>query len=150
MYKLTDELALVQTCDFFTPVCDDPYDFVQIACANALSDVWAMGGAPISALNLMMFPAKRLPSSVMRQILQGAQDKAQEAGVPIVGGHSIEDNEPKFGQSVNGIVHPNQIWKNRGARPGDVLVLTKPIGTGILTTAFKRKVIDESVVHKAI
>lgn len=150
VYKLTEDLAMVTTCDFFTPICDDPYQFGQIACANAMSDVWAMGARPIQALNLMMFPIRRLPQSVMLRILQGAQDKCQEAGVSILGGHTIEDNEPKFGQSVTGLVNPKEIWYNRGARVGDVLVLTKPIGTGILTTAYKRKLVDEETIERAI
>lgn len=138
VYKLSDEVALVQTLDFFTPIVDDPYMFGQIAAANALSDVYAMGGKPITALNIVGFPIKKLDPTILTKILHGAAAKVKEAGANIVGGHSIDDNEPKFGLSVTGVVHPDKIFKNCGARPGDVLILTKPIGVGIQTTAIKR------------
>ena len=135
--KLNDELALVQTVDFFTPIVDDPYTYGQIAAANALSDVYAMGGTPFSALNIVGFPRDLFPLEVLAAILQGGQDKAAEAGVPILGGHTISDQELKYGMAVTGLVHPQRILTNAGARPGDALVLTKPIGTGTLTTALK-------------
>jgi selenide,water dikinase len=138
VYKLTDELALVQTVDFFTPIVDDPYDFGQVAAANALSDVYAMGGTPVTVLNLVAFPITKLDRTILAEILRGAGDKVKEAGATLAGGHSIDDPEPKFGLSVTGIVHPQRILTNAGARPGDKLILTKPIGVGILTTAIKR------------
>ncbi len=137
-YKLTDEIALVQTVDYFTPVVDDPYMFGQIAAANALSDVYAMGAVPKTVMNIVGFPIKKLPQKVLADILCGAADKVKEAGAVIVGGHSIDDQEPKFGLACTGIAHPDKIYKNVGAQPGDVLVLTKPIGVGILTTGIKR------------
>ncbi len=144
VYKLSDDLALVQTLDFLTPVVDNPYDFGAIATANAISDVYAMGAKPINALNIVGFPVKSLSTEVLNQILQGAADKANEAGIKIVGGHSIEDNEPKFGMSVTGVIHPDKVIRNYGAKPGDALVLTKKIGTGILSTALKRGVISDA------
>ncbi len=137
VYRLSDEMALVQTVDFFTAVVDDPYQFGAIAAANAISDVYAMGGEPLLALNLVGFPLDSLPATVLSEILQGGADKAREAGVLIIGGHTIEDKEPKYGMAVTGTVHPERLVSNGGAQPGDVLVLTKPIGTGILTTAAK-------------
>lgn len=138
VYKLTDDIALIQTVDYFTPIVDDPYMFGQIAAANALSDVYAMGGVPKTVLNIVGFPIKKLPHEVLAQILKGASDKVDEAGAVIAGGHSIDDQEPKFGMSVTGIVHPDKIFRNVGAKPGDVLVLTKPIGVGIITTGIKQ------------
>ncbi|WP_274365491.1 selenide, water dikinase SelD [Paenibacillus thermotolerans] len=138
VYKLTDDLALVQTVDFFTPIVDDPYDFGQVASANALSDVYAMGGTPVTVLNLVAFPISKLDRSVLAEILRGASDKVREAGATLVGGHSIDDNEPKFGLAVTGTIHPDKVLTNAGVRPGDRLILTKPIGVGILTTAIKR------------
>jgi selenide, water dikinase len=138
VYQLTDEIALIQTLDYFTPIVDDPYMFGQIAAANALSDVYAMGGEPKTVLNIVGYPIKKLGSEILAQILNGAAAKVKEAGAITVGGHSIDDQEPKFGLSVTGIVHPSKVWKNVGALPGDVLVLTKPIGVGILTTGIKR------------
>ncbi len=139
IYKLTEDLALVQTVDYFTPIVDDPFQFGQIAAANALSDVYAMGGTPKTVLNIACFPIKKLGSEVLAQILAGAQSKVVEAGAVTVGGHSIDDQEPKFGLSVTGIVHPEKYWTNTGAKEGDVLVLTKPLGVGILTTGIKRQ-----------
>jgi cysteine desulfurase len=150
VYRLDDDRAIVQTVDFFTPVVDDPYQFGAIAAANALSDIYAMGGKPLFALNIVGFPSNRLPMSVLEQILNGANDKAAEAGIPIIGGHTVDDTEPKFGLSVCGLVHPGQIKSNAGAQPGDVLILTKPIGTGILTTALKRGLLDETLEKKLI
>jgi selenide, water dikinase len=141
VYQLTDSIALIQTVDFFTPIVDDPYMFGQITAANSLSDVYAMGGEPKTVLNIVAYPIKKLGAEVLSDILRGAADKVKEAGALTVGGHSIDDQEPKFGLSVTGIVHPDKIWKNVGAKPGDVLVLTKPIGVGIITTGIKRSVV---------
>ncbi len=138
VYKLRKDLAVVATLDFFTPVVDDPRDFGAIAAANSLSDIYAMGAKPLIALSILGFPTTKLPLSVMGEILRGGAEKAAEAGCPILGGHSIDDAEPKFGLSVVGTVHPDRILRNGGARPGDLLFLTKPLGSGILTTALKR------------
>jgi len=138
VYRLNSELALVQSVDFFTPVVDDPYTFGRIAAANALSDIYAMGADPITALNLVAFPVDKLPKQVLTDILRGGQDAAQEAGVAIIGGHSIDDDEPKYGLAVTGVVHPARVLRNSGARLGDSLVLTKPLGIGIISTAIKR------------
>lgn len=143
VYRLTDTIALIQTVDYFTPIVDDPYMFGQIAAANSLSDVYAMGGEPKTVLNIVGFPIKKLGADMLAEILRGAADKVKEAGAITVGGHSIDDQEPKFGLSVTGIVHPDKVWKNVGARPGDVLVLTKPIGVGILTTGIKRSAVNK-------
>lgn len=148
VYKISDDLALVQTVDFFTPVVDDPYQFGAIAAANSLSDIYAMGARPLFALNIVGFPEKRLPMSVLEKILKGATDKATEAGISIIGGHTVEDAEPKFGLAVTGQVHPKKIWTNSNARPGDVLILTKPIGLGILTTGMKRGLLSENTAEK--
>lgn len=146
MYKLNDTTALVQTVDFFTPIVDDPYDFGQIAAANAISDVYAMGGTPLTALNIVAFPIANLDKSILADILRGASDKLREANVTLVGGHSIDDQEPKFGLSVTGTVHPDKIQTNAGAKPGDQLILTKPIGVGIYTTSLKRGLLDEGEI----
>src|SRR4051812_46009600 len=138
VYRLADDLALVLTTDFFTPIVDRPYDFGAIAAANALSDVYAMGGEPLAALSIVGFPEELLPPEVLVEILRGASDKAGEAGIAIVGGHTIKAEEPIFGLAVVGRVHPREVLTNAGARPGDVLVLTKPLGLGIITTAAKR------------
>ena len=138
VYKLNEETALVQTVDYFTPVVDDPYMFGAIAAANALSDVYAMGGTPLTVLNIVGFPISKLDKKILADILRGGADKVREAGATILGGHSIDDTDPKFGMAVTGLVHPKQVWTNAGARPGDKLVLTKPIGVGIVTTAIKR------------
>jgi selenide,water dikinase len=137
IYKINDEFALVLTTDFFTPIVDSPYDFGAIAAANALSDVYAMGGKPLAALNLVGFPDQKLAATVLGDILRGAADKAAEAGIAIIGGHTIQTDEPIFGLAVVGSVHPAKAITNAGARPGDCLVLTKPIGLGIITTAAK-------------
>lgn len=150
VYQLRDDLALVQTVDFFTPIVDDPYDFGRIAAANALSDVYAMGGVPISALNIATFPIDTLDSSILERILEGGAAIAQQAGVAILGGHTIKDTEPKYGMAVVGTVDPRSIVTNANARPGDILVLTKPIGTGILSTALKRDAIDEAAMQEAV
>ncbi|GAX89976.1 selenophosphate synthetase [Effusibacillus lacus] len=138
VYKLTDDVAIVQTVDYFTPIVDDPYMFGAIAAANALSDVYAMGGKPLTVLNIVGFPVSKLDKKILAEILRGGADKVREAGAVIVGGHSIDDSDPKFGMAVTGIVHPEKVWTNAGACPGDKLVLTKPIGVGIVTTAIKR------------
>ncbi len=145
VYQITNDIALVQTLDFFTPIVDDPYNFGAIAATNALSDVYAMGAKPLFALNIVAFPEGTLPMSVLKEILQGAHDKAKEAGIGVLGGHTIEDPEPKYGMVVSGIVHPDKIIKNKGAKPGDVLVLTKPLGTGVISTAIKRGLVEESL-----
>jgi selenide,water dikinase len=137
VYKISDELALIQTVDFFTPIVDDPYGFGQIAAANALSDVYAMGGTPKTAMNLVAFPVKEMDLSVLRQIIQGGLDKLSEAGVVLIGGHSIEDTELKYGLSVTGFVHPARVLAKKNLQVGDRLVLTKPLGTGIVNTAIK-------------
>lgn len=150
VYKISDTIALVQTVDFFTPVVDDPYHFGAIAAANSLSDIYAMGAAPLFALNIVGFPEKRLPLSVLKEILKGAADKAAEAGIFILGGHTVEDSEPKFGLAVTGQVHPTKILTNSQAQPGDILILTKPIGLGILTTGLKRGLLDSATSKKII
>jgi len=150
VYKINDETALVHTIDFFTPIVDDPYHFGRIATANALSDIYAMGATPVFALNIVAFPVNRLPLSVLEQILNGANHTASEAGIAILGGHSIEDTEPKFGLAVTGLVHPKQIISNAGGQPEDMIILTKPIGTGILSTAMKRKMLDQKTENEAI
>lgn len=148
VYRLTDELAIVQTVDYITPVVDDPYAFGAIAAANALSDLYAKGAQPVTALNLVGYPVKTLPMSILGEILRGGADKVMEANASVVGGHSIEDNEPKYGLSVTGIVHPDKIIRKGGAKPGDLLVLTKPIGIGIITTGIDRGVVDEETIAK--
>ena len=145
VYLLREDLAIVQTLDFFTPIVDDPYQFGAVAAANALSDIYAMGAEPLFALNIVGFPEDTLPLEVLEQILKGAQDKAAEAGIPVLGGHTVEDPEPKFGMVVSGSIHPQKIIKNTGAKPGDQLVLTKPLGTGILSTALKRGMVDDDL-----
>ena len=142
VYRIDDNAAIIQTVDFFTPIVDDPYEFGAIAAANSLSDVYAMGGKALFALNVVGFPSNRLPLSVLEAILLGAQDKAAEAGIAIIGGHTVDDTEPKFGLAVTGIIHPDKIVANVGAQPGDALILTKPIGTGILSTALKRQLLS--------
>lgn len=138
VFRLRDDLAIVSTVDFFTPVVDDPYTYGQISAANALSDVYAMGGRPISALNIVCWPQSGLPGEMLSEILRGGSDKAREAGAIVVGGHSVADEEVKFGMAVTGVIDPRRIVRNVGARPGDVLLLSKALGTGILMTAFKR------------
>jgi selenide,water dikinase len=148
--RLDDGKLIIQTVDFFTPVVDDPYEFGQIAAANALSDIYAMGGKPLFALNIVGFPIKELPKSILTEILQGGADKAAEAGIPIVGGHSIDDKEPKYGLVVTGEVDEDKMWTNAGAQPEDVLLLTKPLGTGVIATAIKKRVAAEETIFAAI
>ena len=150
VYRLTDETALVATVDFFTPIVDDPYAFGQIAAANALSDVYAMGGRPLYALAIVAFPRDLLSTGMLAEIARGGIDKAAEAGCPVVGGHSIDDAEPKYGLAVTGVIHPAQVVRNVGARPGDVLFLTKPLGTGIIATAIKRGIAPDEVTQAAV
>ncbi len=150
VFKLTEELALVQTIDFFTPIVDDPYDFGRIAAANALSDVYAMGGRPLTAMNVVAFPLERLGPDVLRKILRGGADVVGRAGACIVGGHSIDDPEPKYGLAVTGIVHPDKMLTNAGAQPGDALVLTKPLGVGAISTARKRGQRDDDLLARGV
>jgi selenide,water dikinase len=150
VYKISDDLALILTVDFFTPIVDDPYLFGQIAAVNALSDVYAMGGKPLTAMNIMCFPPKKLDMSVLHDILLGGLDKIHEAGVTLVGGHSVEDDEPKYGLSVTGVIHPKKVLRNNGARPGDKLILTKAIGTGIVSTALKGGEAPEELLRRSI
>jgi selenium donor protein len=150
IYRISDELAIVQTLDFFTPIVDDAYAFGQIAAANALSDIYAMGATPLFALNIVGFPTSRLPMKTLENIIKGADNKAREAGISILGGHSVEDHEPKFGMVVTGKVHPNKILTNAGAKEEDLIILTKPIGTGILSTAMKRNLLSEQTTKKLI
>lgn len=138
VYKLNAETALVQTVDFFTPIVDDPYWYGQVAAANALSDIWAMGGRPLIALNIVCFPCS-LDLAILGEILRGGAEKVLEAGALLLGGHTVQDNEPKYGLAVTGIVHPDKVWSNVGAVPGDRLILTKPLGTGVISTAVKKE-----------
>src|SRR6188472_735121 len=147
---LRDDLAIVQTVDFFTPIVDDPYWFGRIAAANALSDVYAMGGDPVSALNLVAFPLETLGPAVLREILRGGADAVAAAGASIVGGHSIDDPEPKYGLAVTGVVDPRAILTNAGGREGDTLVLTKPLGAGVVATALKRRLAETALVDRAV
>lgn len=149
VYKLNDEMATIQTLDFFTPIVDDPYTFGQIAAANSLSDVYAMGGKPIVALNIVCFP-NCLNMNILGEILRGGADKVLEAGAVIVGGHTVQDDEPKYGLSVTGIVHPDKVLKNYGSETGDILILTKPIGLGIINTAIKAGIASNEAYEKAV
>ena len=148
--RLSNGNLIIQTVDFFTPVVDNPYQFGQIAAANALSDIYAMGGEPLFALNIVGFPINDLPKNILTEILQGGADKADEAGIPIVGGHSVDDKEPKYGLVVTGEIHRDEIWKNSGAKPGDALVLTKSLGTGIIATGIKKGVATQGSIEDAI
>ena len=150
VYKLRDDLAIIQTLDFFTPIVDDPYTFGQIAAANALSDVYAMGGRPLTAMNIICFPISKMDIAILRQILKGGLDKMREAGVLLVGGHSVEDNELKYGLSVTGVVHPEKVLLNKNVNAGDKLILTKPLGTGIVSTALKGGMADEELVARSV
>lgn len=150
VYRISDDLALILTLDFFTPIVDDPYDFGQVAVANALSDVYAMGGTPRLAMNIICFPVKDMEIAVLEEVLRGGSDKMAEAGVLLVGGHSVEDREIKYGLSVTGMVHPDRVLRSTGARPGDMLILTKPLGTGIIGTAVKGELASRSAEQKII
>lgn len=147
IYKISDEMALVETLDFFTPVVNNPYDYGQIAAANALSDVYAMGGKPLTAMNILCYPLKSLDKDILVEILKGGANKVNEAGATVVGGHTLQDNEIKYGLSVTGIIHPDKIVTNAGARPGDTLVLTKPLGTGLIISAIKANKVFEGDEH---
>lgn len=149
VYQISDELALVQTVDFFTPTVDDPYTFGQIAAVNALNDIYAMGAKPLTAMNIVCFPIKTMDKSVLKEVLRGGLDKMREAGVLLVGGHSVEDHEIKYGLSVTGAIHPAKVLFNRGAKRGDKLILTKPLGTGIVSTALKAGAAAPETVRKA-
>ncbi len=147
IFRLTDDIALVQTVDFFTPIVDDPYDFGRIAAANAFSDVYAMGGQPLTAMNIVCFPSETLNQSILKKTLAGGHAIIQEAGAFLLGGHSVDDQEFKYGLSVTGIIHPDKIISNRGACPGDICILTKPLGTGVLATAVKGQIADQHSVN---
>ncbi len=148
--RLDNGKLILQSVDFFTPIVDDPYQFGQIAAANSLSDIYAMGGKPLFALNIVGYPINDLPKSILTEILQGGADKAKEAGISIVGGHSIDDKEPKYGLVVTGEVEESKIWKNSGAKIGDALVLTKPLGTGIIATAIKKGLAPQNSIDAAV
>ena len=150
VYKITEDIALVQTIDFFTPIVNDPYWFGQIAAANAMSDIYAMGAIPKTALNMVCFPPKKFDIAILKEIIRGGIDKIREAGASLLGGHSVDDEEIKYGLSVTGIVHPDKILKNEGALPGDLLVLTKPLGTGILNTGIKGGLLSEASTDKLV
>jgi selenide,water dikinase len=150
VYEMRDDCALVQTVDFFTPIVDDPYTYGQIAAANALSDVYAMGGRPVTAMNLLGVPIEKLSPEVIAEILRGGADKVREAGCALIGGHTIKNPEPIFGLAVTGFVHPKKIMTNANGRAGDLLVLTKPLGTGIVTTAIKRGLAADAIVDSAL
>jgi selenide, water dikinase len=150
VFRLSDDLAIVNTVDFFTPIVDDPFTYGQISAANALSDVYAMGGLPRTALNIVCWPQSGMPPEMLAEILHGAAEKAREAGVVIVGGHSVADDEVKFGMAVTGVIDPRRIVRNVGARPGDALILSKPLGTGILMTAFKRDALADDDYAAAV
>ncbi len=150
VYKLREDLAIIQTLDFFTPIVDDPYTFGQIAVANSLSDVYAMGGKPVVAMNIICFPINKMDISILQDVLKGGLAKMREAEVLLVGGHSVEDDELKYGLSVTGIVHPEKVWGNQGAIAGDRIVLTKALGSGIISTALKGKAVEQGLVDKCI
>jgi len=149
VFRLTSDCALVQTVDFFAPMVDDPYTFGQVAAANALSDIYAMGGRPLTCLNIATFPCS-LDLGILREILKGGADKIKEAGAILLGGHTMDDKEPKYGLSVTGLIHPGQVLTNRGARPGDRLILTKPLGIGVITTALKKGLAPAQTVDTAV
>jgi selenide,water dikinase len=149
VYRLREDLAIVQTVDFFTPIVDDPYDFGRIAATNALSDIYAMGAKPVLALNLVAFPLETLGGDVLAEILRGGSDAAADAGASIVGGHSIDDPEPKYGLAVTGVVDPREVLTNAGGQPGDVLVLSKPLGAGVAATALKRGIAPDGLAERA-
>ncbi len=150
VYKINEEMAIVQTVDFFTPIVNDPYAFGQIAATNALSDIYAMGATPKIALNIVCFSVKTFGAHVLKEILRGGMDKISEAGVSLLGGHSVEDEEIKYGLCVTGFVHPDKIIRNEGAYPGDFLILTKPLGTGILNTGIKADMLDKDTIENLI
>ncbi len=150
IFKINDNTALIQTLDFLTPVTDSPYEFGQIAAANSLSDVYAMGGTPLTAMNIVCFPSEDLDEDILSETLQGGIDKINEAGATLVGGHSVDDREFKYGLSVTGLVHPKKFLANKGAEPGDAIILTKPVGTGIIATAVKAGLADEHSTREMV
>jgi selenide,water dikinase len=150
VFQIAPDLAIIQTVDFITPIVNDPYSFGRIAAANSISDIYTMGGKPITALNVVCFPSDNMEMSVLREILRGGLDTMNEAGVAMLGGHSVKDSETKYGLAVTGMVDPRRLITNSGTRPGDSLVLTKPLGTGILSTALKNRLVDDSVIEPAI
>jgi selenide,water dikinase len=150
IYKIREDLAIVHTVDFFPPIVDDPYDFGAIAAANSLSDIYAMGGKPVTALNIVGYPPQSVPLWALEELLKGGAEKALEAEVSIIGGHTIKTKEPIYGLAVVGTIHPQKIISNAGAKIGDLLILTKPLGTGIITTAIKRNLVDEEVVKRVV
>jgi selenide,water dikinase len=150
VYRLRDDLAIIQTVDFFTPIVDDPYLFGQIAVTNALSDVYAMGGRPLTAMNIVCFPIRTMDIGILRQVLKGGLDKMREAGVLLIGGHSVEDSELKYGLAATGVIHPDRVLFNRGAKPGDKLILTKSLGTGIVSTALKVGLADAALLDLSV
>ena len=150
VFRVSDDVAIVQTVDFFAPIVDDPYEFGQVAAANALSDIYAMGGTPLTALNIAAFPTGQLPLDVLTEILRGGQDKVHEAGAHVIGGHTVVDDEVKYGLSVTGRIDPRAMLTNAGARPGDHLVLTKPVGNGVLSTAMKKGTLDAAAATEAV
>ena len=150
VYRISDDMAMINTIDFITPPVDDPYWFGQISAANSISDLYSMGGRPLTALNVVMFPTKKLDMGILKEVLKGGNDKVTEAGACLVGGHSVDDEEPKYGLSVNGIVHPNRIITNAGAQPGDALILTKPIGSGVLFNAVRSGKFSFEAIEKEI
>ena len=149
MFRLAPELALVQTVDFFTPMVDDPYAFGQIAVANAVSDLYAMGARPLTGLNIVGFPVGDVPAEILAEILRGGSDKATEAGVVLLGGHTVDDAQPKFGMAVTGLIHPDRVITNAGGKAGDRMVLTKPLGVGIISTAIKRDLAPADLIKRA-
>ncbi len=150
MYKISEDIAIVQTVDFFTPIVNDPYSFGQIAAANSMSDIYAMGAVPKTGLNMVCFSLKQFDKSILKEILRGGADKMREAGVSLLGGHSVDDVETKYGVAVTGIVHPDKVILNEGSIPGDILVLTKPLGTGIMNTAIKGNMLSEDATGKLV
>lgn len=150
VYRLRDDLAIIQTVDFFTPIVDDPYTFGRIAVTNALSDIYAMGGRPLTAMNIVCFPIRTMDIAILREILRGGLDQMRQAGVLLIGGHSVEDNETKYGLSVTGVIHPERILFNNGAKAGDRLLLTKALGTGIVGTALKAGLADAALVERSV
>lgn len=150
VYRISEELALIQSVDFFTPIVNDPFDFGRIAAANALSDIYAMGGRPIAAMNIVCFPIGKMDRSILKEILRGGLEKIHEAGAALAGGHSVDDLELRYGLSVTGLVHPDHIWTNSGARPGDALIVTKPLGSGILATAIKAGLVSAEAEAAAV
>ena len=146
VYKISDDVAIIQTLDFITPIVNDPYSFGQIAAANSISDIYTMGGKPITAMNVVCFPSEKMDISILREILRGGLDKMQEAGVALMGGHSVNDPEMKYGLSVTGVVHPHKLITNSGTQIGDNLVLTKPLGSGVMSTALKNRAINEAAM----